>query len=250
MIDFTRQTAREMIDEAIRRMVTAEHFHAGSVISMPVIYPSGSAVVIEVTIQNGVFLVSDRGGGAQEAELMGASRHFKKEAQRISDEAGIRFNGHDMFVVEVAENALQGAMMVVANCSQEAATQAVYRATERAESDAKDILFARLSSIFGAKDVAKDAEVIGASNHSWKVSVLVSGHPRLAMFEPVSSSYISVVGTTAKFYDLANLESAPIRVAVVRSREEIGDFYGVISAASNRVIELSASNDQFERLVA
>ncbi len=250
MIDFSKITAKATVDDAIRDMVTAEHFFAGSIISMPVLYPSGASVVLEVTMQDGVFLVCDRGGGAQEAELMGAMRYFKKEAQRISEHAGIRFNGHDMFVIEVPPEALQGAMKVVANCSQEAAAQAAYKAAERTESDAKEVLFARLSSIFGKKDVSKDAEVLGASNHAWKVSVLLSGQPRLGMFEPVSNSYVSVVGTTAKFYDFANLEHPPLRIAVVKSRASIGDFFGVVSAASNRVIELSASNDQFKRLVA
>ncbi|PAQ09738.1 hypothetical protein [Mesorhizobium temperatum] len=252
MIDFARKipNTKEAIGEAIRGMVNADHFFGGSIVTMPVLYPSGTTVALEVTRQGDKCLVSDRGGGWQEADMMGATRYFKKEANRVAEASGIRFDGHDMFVAEVAPAALQGAMMVVANCSQEATAFAAYRMAERSESDAKDILFARLSAIFGATDVAKDAELVGASNHTWKVSVLVTGRPHLGLFEPVMNKYISVVGTAAKFHDFSRLEHPPSRIAVVKSREDIGDFYGVVASASTRVVEQSASNEQFLRLVA
>jgi hypothetical protein len=65
------------------------------------------------------------------------------------------------------------------------------------------------------------------------------------VFNSVTKRYISAVGTAAKFHDFARLEIAPTRIAVVANREEIGDWIGVISSASDAVIEMAAANDQF-----
>ena len=230
-------------------MVTSEHFFAGSIVTMPVLYPSGATVVLEITRQGDRCLVSDRGGGWQESEMMGAMRYFKREAVRIANQSGIRFDGRDMFVAEVSFESLQGAMIVVANCSQESVAFAASRMAERSENDSKEMLFSRLSSIFGSSDVAKDVEMVGASNHPWKVSVVVTGRSHLGLFEPVVNKYISVVGTAAKFHDFARMEIPPRRIAVVKSRQDIGDFYGVVAASATQVLEFSSSNDNFIKLL-
>jgi hypothetical protein len=249
MIDYVEKNLREDIARAIAALITVDHFAAGSMVSMPLLYPSGSTVVLEITRQGDRCLVSDRGGALQEAELSGATRYFKKEAVRVAAAAGIRFDGRDMFVAEVPLDALEGAMMVVANCSQEAVTFAIYSMSEKSESDAKEVLYARLTSIFGPTDVEKDVELVGASNHKWKVSVLVTRAGQMGLFEPVVNKYISVVGAAAKFHDFARLEMPPQRIAVVKNLADIGDFFGVVAAASSKVVELSSSNDNFLRLL-
>lgn len=239
-----------VIEEAIRRLVSAEHFRAGSFVSMPVTYPSGASVVIEVFQQGEKFFVSDRGGGFQEAEFAGASRFFGREARRVAEESGISFDGHDMFIVEVSAGRLAGAFTVIANCSQSAANAAVMRAAERTQRDAGDILFTRLARIFPAKLLAKDAAILGASGHEWHVSALVSTQEKRAAFEAVSHHYASIVSATAKFHDLARLELFPSRIAVAQKKEALGDYIGVISAASTSIIEFSASDETFLRLAA
>jgi hypothetical protein len=238
------------VDDAIRGIVTTEHYRAGSIVSLPVLYPSGSSVLLEVTRHGDRLLVSDRGGGSQEAELMGATRYYKEPAERIATDAGIRFDGHSMFVVEVPIARLAGAMVVVANCSQDAAVFAAERLAESTEADAREILFARLSTVFRGWHVEKDARVIGASNHSWKVAVEVTNRDRRAIFEPVNRRYITIVGTAAKFHDLARLETPPARFAVVSSIQELGDYYGVVSDASDRVIESSVPDNAIRELLA
>lgn len=240
----------EAVSEAIRTIVTAEHYRAGSIVSLPIIYPSGSSVLLEVTKHGDRLLVSDRGGGFQEAELMGASRQYKEEAERIGREAGIRFDGHSMFVVDVPFDRLSGAMVVVANCSQDAAVFAAERLADGIEADARDVLFARLSAVFRGWRVEKNARVIGASTHPWRVAVEVAKHDKRAIFEPVTKRYITIVGTAAKFHDLARLEAPPARFAVVRSIEDLGNYYGVVSGASDRVIEASVPDDAIRELLA
>lgn len=250
MIEYVEISARQSVDEAVRRLVTTSHFAAGSIVSMPVSYPSGTTVTLEITMQQGRCFVSDRGGAFQEAEMFGAPRYFKTEAVRIAEAAGIRFDGRDMFVAEVPPENLRGAMVAVANASAEATTAAMLRAADRGDHDARENLYARLVSIYKTKDVQKDAQLIGKSNHKWRVSVLVMDKTQQWVFEPVTGNYISAVGTAAKFQDFAQIEFPPSRAAVIKSRDDMKDFYGLIAGASNRVLTMSDPDSFFEKLMA
>lgn len=234
----------------MRHLVSVEHFRAGSFVTMPVVYPSGASVVLEVFGQGEKFFVSDRGGGYQEAEFAGHSRYFSREAKKAAEDYGIKFDGRDMFIAEVSEGSLPGALTVVANCSQGAVIASAIKSADRAQKDAGEILFARLSKIFPASKLAKDAPILGASGHEWHVSSLVTYDEKRTVFEAVSHHYPSIVSTTAKFHDLARLERLPTRIAVISSRSSLGDYIGVLSAASTSVVEASVPDQTFIRLAA
>ena len=249
MIEIRDHRVDNQIEEAMSRLINADHFHGGSIVSMPVTYPSGASVVLEITRQKGQWYVSDRGGGSMEADMSGISRYYKSEAKRVAELAGVRFDGWDMFVAEVGDDALAGAMVVIANCSSEAVTVASLRAADGNRRDAHEELYVRLSGIYKTKDVQKDAEAIGTSNHKWRVSVLVADNHQRAFFEPVTNWYVSVVGTAAKFHDFAGMDYPPARFSVVKSRQDLGDFFGVVAAASTKVIPETASDSEFLRLL-
>lgn len=247
MIEIAKKTLIEGIDAAVRRMITAEHFHAGSIVSMPMLYPSGASVVLEMSVQASTVFVSDRGGGFQEAEFMGASRAFLREADRMASDFGIRFDGRDMFVAEVPLDRLDGAMKVVATASSQAAAAAAQKAAEKNERFAKEAMFEKLSSVFGKDSFRREVDLIGASNHKWRIDAIIDTPDRPIIFNSVTKSYVSAAGTAAKFYDLARLEMPPRRIAVVPSFAGLGDWYGVVSGAADAVLELAAANDQFQR---
>ncbi|MBN9585089.1 MAG: hypothetical protein BGN84_15745 [Afipia sp. 62-7] len=250
MVDFIGKKISTDVDAAIAQLISAEHFIAGSLVSMPVMYPSGASVVLEITSQKDRFFISDRGGGFQEAEYMGAGRTYAREAERIAHDSGIRFDGRDMFIMEVAIEAISSALIVVANCSQQAASISAMRAAERVYRDAKEILITRLEHVYRKETIIKDAKIIGASNHNWPVAALVRTEGRPVVFDAVSAHYNSVVSTAAKFHDLARLEGTPKRIAVVPNRKMFGDYLGVLSAASTSVIEVNASNETYQGLLA
>jgi hypothetical protein len=237
----------EKVDSAIRKLIAVQHFYAGSLVSMPVLYPSGASVVLEMSAQSTNVFVSDRGGGFVEAECMGASKQFLREAERIASEFGIRFDGRDMFVAEVPFNRLEGAMTVVATASSHAAAMAAQKSAERQERFAKEAMFEKLINVFGNNGFKREVEMIGASNHKWRIDALIDAHERSTIFNSVTKSYVSAAGTAAKFYDLARLENPPRRIAVVPSFVGLGDWYGVVSGASDAVLELSAANDHFQK---
>lgn len=250
MVEIAHSDLIQIVDKAVQSLVSVEHFRAASIVSMPVMYPSGASVVLEVSSQGGRAFISDRGGGFQEAEYMGLTRFFGKEAPRVAAESGIGFDGREMFVIEVPIDAISGAMAVVAACSANAAVACALKAAERHEKVAKDSLFDKLTDIFGATGFEKDVPIIGASNHEWRVDALVKSQRSLVVFNSVTKSYVSATGTAAKFHDFALLETAPKRVAVVTSRKDIGDWIGVLSSASDAVIEINAANDQFLKIGA
>ena len=125
------------------------------------------------------------------------------------------------------------------------------RTAEREEMDAKDELFVRLSDVFGHSGFDRDVKLFGASNHRWRIdaAIIRSGTPAV-LFNSVTPSYISAVGTAAKFNDLSRLEISPRRIAVATSFLSLKDWIGVVSSASDAVIEMKAANDQFSRLAA
>ena len=115
MTDFVDKKLSSTIATAIKSLIAVEHFIAGSIVTMPNIYPSGASVVLEISMQGGRVFVSDRGGGFQEAEFLGSTRQYSKEAAKIAADAGIEYNGRDMFVTEVPSDAIAGAMAIVAS---------------------------------------------------------------------------------------------------------------------------------------
>jgi hypothetical protein len=233
------------VNNAIQTLVRAEHFHAGSIVSMPVLYPSGASVVLELFAQGDRVMVSDRGGGHMEAEYIAATRIYSGEANRIARDAGIKFDGRDMFIAEASLDRVDAAMAIVASCSSIAAAQTAIKVAERDERDAKQALFERLVEVFGENGFKRDVPFIGASNHKWNVEAVVEGSGSPIIFNSVTKSYVSATGTAAKFNDLGRLDLPPKRVAVITSAAAIGDWYGLISASSSLVIEMQAANDQF-----
>ena len=107
-------------------------------------------------------------------------------------------------------------------------------------------LYQRLVAIFRKESVARGVKVVGASNHTWRVSNLVTlPSGGRAAFEAVNSHHVSVASTAVKFHDLARLDPPPSRVSVVRDPASFGDLLGVLSQAS-AVIQLTASKESYQ----
>lgn len=250
MAEMATRSIASAVDEAISQLVRTEHFVAASVATLPILYPSGASVQVEISLQGDRCFVTDGGGAHQEAEMMGTLRYFAREASRIAAEAGIRFDGHDLFIAEVPLVSVGAAMVAVGNCSQLASAFSVQRAAQREAADRGDELYRRLRELLPTKDVAREAELRGASSHPWSIDVLVRGDTAPAAFEVVAKQHISVVNTAAKFGDLVRLELPPRTISVVRNRREFGDLIGVLSGVSTSVIETSANDATLLKVAA
>lgn len=241
-------TFRKAVDQAHRQLLTVDHRGGASFVKLPILYPSGSTVVIRVTDAHPQFFVTDNGAGYDEADFMGGSSIYSRYAKPIAENAGVSFDSHAFFVLEATREQLPAAIVTVANCSQQAAALTAYKLAERKFSDDTDELYQRLVRVFPQRKVAKDVEIVGQSNTRWHVATLVTG-PRAVIFEPVSKHHSSVFAATTKFHDIAQAEEAPERVAVVRRKEDFKTYLAVLSQAAN-VIERDVPDETIQRLAA
>jgi hypothetical protein len=185
--------------------------------------------------------------GFEESEMMGASSVYLRHAKAVAEQAGVAFDQRAFFVLEVPESQLAGAVTTIANCSQEAVAIATYKAAERKVAEDAERLYKRLVGVFTSKSVTRDVEVVGASNTKWHVTTMVQFDHKSAIFEPVNKHHASIVNASAKFHDIAQLDVSPKRIAVVRSKAELGTYLGVLSQAAN-VVEESVADSTIVRL--
>jgi len=238
---------RAFIEKVARELATVDHRVDGSFISTPLLYPSGTGVVVRVDYSGDNYFVSDMGFGYQEADMMGASLIYSRFARMIGEDAGVGFDNHSFFVVQASKDQLAGAVVAVANCSLEAVSVAAHKLSERKVADEADRLYERLTKVFAAPSVAKDVEIKGASTTTWPVANLVRIGRVETIFEPVLSHRNSVASVVTKFHDIALLQHAPGRVAVVRSKDEFGTLLNVLSQAGS-VITRDVSDAALRRL--
>lgn len=238
-----------LIDRVARELVTVDHGAGQSVINTPLMYPGGSSVVIHIHHVNSEYFVTDFGMGYEEALLMGASTLYVRYGKAIAEAAGIGFDNRAFFAVKVMQHQLPGAIATVANCSKEAAQIALYKSAERRSSTAVDALYERLAQTFPANAIAKDVTILGRSNKEWHVATLVQSGRNRTIFEPVSAHHASIYAATTKFHDIAAMEDAPTRVAVVKRKADLKDNLAVLSQSAN-VIERNTSREAYRRLAS
>jgi hypothetical protein len=239
---------KKLVDDVAREIVATEHRTGGSFIRTPLMYPSGTTVVVRIEQGDNRFFVSDFGLGYQESELMGAGLLYARHAHPIAETNGVRFDNQAFFILEASRDQLPGAVVTIANCSQEATMRAADALAEKTFEDSKARLYERLVKIFTPKIVVKNFEVTGASHQKWRVSTIVNVPGTLpTIFEPVTKHANSVASASMKFSDIALREDAPARVAVVQKRSEFGPLLTVLSRSAS-VIEDDTSSDRIKQL--
>ena len=242
-----------LLDAVSRELIAVEQTSAGAFIKTPLNYPGGTGVVVQVGEADGNrYFISDFGFGLEQAELMGVGRSaFAKYAHAIADSTGTRFDNHAFFVMEVDEDQVAGGVVAVANASQAAVIHTAMRLADKTDqTDA--MLFERLQTIFKVRPeirLVQRAKIVGYSTTPWHVDALVQSRTKQTIFESVSKHPVSIASATTKFYDIARLQDAPSRVAVVRNKRDLGTYLGVLSQAAD-VIEDSAPSDAIIRLAA
>jgi hypothetical protein len=135
--------------------------------------------------------------------------------------------------------------MAIANATSRSLDRAILRAI-RPRNTAVDRLVTRLTSIFPADKVERDAEIRGASTHAWRVDAVVHTDSKQAVFEIVTEHPNSVAFAATKFHDFARMDDPPVRIAVVHRKEKLGAFLAVVSQAA-MVIEDDAADGTYLR---
>ena len=239
----------EVIEDAVPRLVSTAHMPEGSYVTTPLLYPSGSSVVIRVSGGQDRFFVTDFGLGRTEAEMMGGERIFSRNAQQVASAAGVGFDQNAFFAIEVPRDRIAGAITAIANCSLEAVIVTAFRISERASAAASELMVDQLEAAFGQPAVLRHDKVVGASNHEWEFSASVTINARKSLFEVATKHPNSVAAVSTKMNDVARLEHAPRRIIMVHRKEEFGTLLGVLSHNAN-IIEDRIGIEQIRRLAA
>ena len=240
--DFTN-----LVDRVAQELVTVNHDAGHSFISTPLVYPNGTSVVVRIEDARGEYLVTDFGMGYEEASMMGASTMYSRSARVVAEATNIGFDSHSFFAIRVAREQLAGAVVTVANCSKEAVNIVAFKLADRRSKDAVEMLYSRLIAVFPKRNISRDASVIGQSNTEWHVATLVTGEQRQTIFEPVSAHHVSVCAAATKFHDIAAIENAPSRVAVVEKKVDLKTYLAVLAQSAN-VIERGSSDDTYSQV--
>ena len=236
-----------VVDAVAKEIVTTEHFGSASLIKVPLMYPSGATAVVQITHAQGRFFVTDMGMGHQEAEMIGASILYNNSAKPLAEHFGIRFDNQAFFVAEASRDQLASAVTIVANCSTDAASMSALKAAERRFEEDSDVLYRRLVRVFDKAEIIRDAEFVGSSTHKWPVSAIVKRGSNIALFEPVNKHHTSVINAAVKFNDISRLENPPQRIAVVKVKDELGNYLNLLRQAAD-VVEYKVPDETIIKL--
>lgn len=238
---------RTTIDAVLRQLVSFDHGEKRTLISTPLLYPSGGTVSVRVSgDSDSGYTVTDMALGYDEAQSMGAAALYSRIVRQAAEDAGIGLEGHQLVVSGASLDQLVGAVMAVANCAMTGTIVAADRQEEREKRDDVAKLVERLEGIF--KKVRPREPITGSSTYKWIVDAMVERDGQIAVFDAVSAHHASVFPTTTKFHDLALLEAAPICVSSVKSFRDLGQFYSVLAQNGN-VIEAATPSETVSRMV-
>jgi hypothetical protein len=250
---FDQISANDIRDTGIRKavasLVRASSWGNAYLISVPLVYPSGTTVGVKVTPHQGAYIVSDFGLGWREAEGYEAQRSFGAHAGRIKDQVGVEYTGNHEFQMRATERQLTSAIRRVAYASHRAAVKAFHSIPEACEQEIGAALFQRLRETFGKDNVAGDLKLAGASNIEWGFAAQVLQGKRRIVFDVISPKWTSVVAAKSKFSDVRHLGPNVVPIAVVDSIDAMGKWLPLISQEAE-VIEDGASADELRRVVA
>jgi len=243
------KTPDSVVEAAARSLVRISHDGNGHTqVTLPLFYPSGAVVAVEVIAGADGFLVTDAGLAFREAEMFGADHLFGRNATAIAESFGIEA-GRKEFRAMAGLDQLAGTMADVGAASCQLAHRLYERVVQRTEAEISGQLYDKLVHVFGSPRVVADATISGASSHKWRVSALVRLDGRDMAFEAVSNHHSSVYSSATMFHDIALLDRRPLAVAVVRNRSEMGEYIGILAQAAN-VIEANAPEETIRKLAA
>lgn len=238
---------KNRIDEAITRLVSGTNFGNKTVVSIPVVYPSGSHAGIEIEVNGDNCFISDAGQGFSEAENYGASDFYKSCAKESSKRFGTSYDGLNMFVLRTSIENMEAAIVAVANASAIAARDAFEKAVSAKNRHVNSEIFDRFIEIFGKSKVEKVKEIPG-HRLPWDVHNVVTLDNGTAIFEYVADHPNSISNKYMMFSDLKHNEQQPtILNAVVEDINKISQKGQLIVDVANNVVPFNASNHQFQK---
>jgi hypothetical protein len=192
------------IEAASRALISARKTNLGIELQMPVVYPTGSAVTVVVTIQGGEYVVHDAGAGVM--ALTGAGITVSKTLQErlvsLAKHYGCEFIGGRMSR-RCSPSQIALAAVMVANASRTVGDQAL-DAKRKPIAIFKREMADVVADVFGKRRVREEEAIKGASGTTYRVNAVVLDATEttpVAFVEAVTDDQ-SVNRHFREFYDL------------------------------------------------
>jgi hypothetical protein len=248
-MNLTAHNLKTIAEGVAHALVNTSVKGGSAFISSPLLYPSGSHVVVRMDGTGDRWFVSDDGYGHLEAEMMGGLTIFRRLARLLADRAGVQFDERSFFVLEVERDALPGAVITVSNVSKQAVERTAFAIEERRVAISRDVFEQRLVAAFDTRSIAHNIPVVGASGKEWDVDVGITSDSRVErLSEFVTPRSASIAAAVMKFTDIRAAESAPRTAAVLsdRSRTEAA-LVSLLSRVAGAAIDAADAPEVYRR---
>jgi hypothetical protein len=235
----------KIADEVARALVRITAREESARLSLPLLYPGGSMVGVEISRLRDGFLVSDAGATRREAGLLGGERSFVQLAPAIATRFGVRFDHNMFFDVNVSRDELVIAVSAIANASKAGVEETALRLATVEHADYQAMLWDRLGNVFTPKRVARRLPFRGA-HENWEFDAAVQIQGRTSLFEIVTPYGNSVNSAVTKFVDVKNLgDTAPNRVAILINKDRTPHLSVLANTA--RWIQADADDETYRK---
>lgn len=243
MMTLASASLDKQIADAVGRTLSSHQFGDTTIISLPIMYPSGAFAGVHVTVSGDRCYVSDAAIGLREAEMAGVGDFFDGTARAAAEWFGVGYDGASIFAASAPLARIEGAVIAVANASSRAVTHALLNAVEKKDKSRNNILYDKLKEYFGAASVSKTASIAGR-DASWDAHNLVVIKGRRSIFEYVSQNTNSIASKFLMFSDIGKSDDPPVLNSVVDSLDSLGRKGTMLSDVSN-VVPIEASREIF-----
>jgi hypothetical protein len=229
--------------EVARALIRVTSREESARLSLPLLYPGGSMVGVEISRLRDGFLVSDGGAARKEASLMGGERSFIQLAPPIATRYGVRFDHNMFFDVNVPSDELVMAVSAIANASKSAVDETAMRLAVVEHADYQAMLWCRLERVFTPRVVARTPTYKG-HREAWDFDAAIHTHGRTSLFQIVTPFGNSVNSAVTKFVDIRDLgDSAPNRIAILTNKDRTPHLSVLASTA--RWIPVDAEDETY-----
>jgi hypothetical protein len=236
---------RRIAAEIAARLAYARVEGSDVIIQTPIAFPSGRQIGVKLLGGPTLFTITDDGATMREAELMGAEDICRREARKVAKELDLTFNDWELFEAKAPADRLPGFTSIVANAAALTLMRTADKFAERFDLRRKEELSIRLGRVFGAANVAKDVDVIGASAKSWQFDAQVAlPSGRRGLFSVVTPSATSIAFAYSKLDDVSRVQPAPFLGAVLDGVFDPSDK-ALLSRAARRVFSATDPDDAF-----
>jgi hypothetical protein len=210
------KAVKEIATQVARTLVRVTSQGDSARLSLPLMYPGGSMVGVEISRLRDGFLVSDVGGARREASLLGGERTFLRIAREIADRFAVRFDKNMFFDMDVEEQELVTAVIAVANAAKTAVESTALHLASVEHADFRAHLWDRLQRLYGSKSVERKPSLFKGASEQWEFDAAITGRPVPTLFELVMPNANSVNSAVSKFLDVKDLgDGLTHRVAVL-----------------------------------